>query len=151
MGDQSISGLFLSPTRMPREEQRCKMLVKMWDIVRDYFSPNYDVASFLNHEQIIKIIESSMKNVLLGNGVSQIVQAQIPMSAYFYSCEQNARSIILFLFNLIMCLKEMCICGQRERQTGHSSTMFFVCKTVFMSWSQIHLTFTKSDFKKGQT
>lgn len=70
LGDQNISVLFLSPNRMPREEQRCNMLVKWLDIVRDYFSPNYDVASFLNHEQIIKITESSMKNVLLGNGVS---------------------------------------------------------------------------------
>lgn len=67
---QAFSSAQMSSNRMPRGEQRCKMLVKMLDIVNDYFSPNYDVATFLNHEQIIKITESSMKNVLRGNGAS---------------------------------------------------------------------------------
>lgn len=52
-----------------QEEQRCKMLVRMLDIMRlYYFSPSYDEASFLNQEQMLKIADSSMKNALLENG-----------------------------------------------------------------------------------
>lgn len=68
--DQNIQGLLLNQTGCHRRVLSRDIKCWSYDIMKlYYFSPCYDVASLLNHEQIIKIAKSSLKNVLLGNGV----------------------------------------------------------------------------------